>query len=164
MSPGGLEILAHRAGPVRKGVPLHAEQTLAAFADTWARERVACECDVRFTADREPVVFHDATLQRITGREGYVHELDRTAFRALRADILGAGRTLARADKVVRLATLDEVLRFARRSGAHLNVEAQEPPGGTGLRCDVSQCGRPRREAARFRHTGPPPDRAELLA
>ena len=72
---------------MRKGVPWHAEQTLAAFAHTWARERVVCECDVRFTADREPVVFHDATLQRITGREGYVHELNRTEFPALRADI-----------------------------------------------------------------------------
>ena len=34
---------------------------------------------------------------------------------------------------VVRLATLDDVLRFARRSGAHLNVEHKNLPGDPGF-------------------------------
>jgi glycerophosphoryl diester phosphodiesterase len=129
MPASDVQIVAHRAGPLRRGVPWHAEQTLPAFADTWSRERVTCELDVRFTADGVPVVFHDTTLQRITGRDGSVHELDLPGFRALRADILGADRVLARAPAPVPLATLADVLAFARRSGARLNVELKNLPG-----------------------------------
>jgi glycerophosphoryl diester phosphodiesterase len=122
------EIVAHRAGPLRNGVARHAEQTLPAFAETWARERVMCELDVRFTADGVPVAFHDPGLQRITGRAGHLHEHDLRAFRALRADVLGADRVLARADAPVPLATLEDVLSFARRSGARLDVELKNLP------------------------------------
>lgn len=122
-------IVAHRAGPLRRGVAWHAEQTLPAFADTWARERVMCELDVRFTADGVPVVFHDPTLMRITGRTGSLQELELAEYRALEADILGADRVLARAPVPVPLATLAEVLGFARRSGATLNVELKNMPG-----------------------------------
>src|SRR3954447_15452614 len=123
------QIVAHRVGALRRGVPWHAEQTLPAFAETWARERVMCELDVRFTADGVPVVFHDATLQRITGRKGFLHELDAAGYRALRADIVGADRVLARAALPVPLAALSDVLAFARRSGARLNVELKNLPG-----------------------------------
>jgi glycerophosphoryl diester phosphodiesterase len=88
-----------------------------------------CELDVRFTADGVPVVFHDPTLQRIMGRPGHLHEQDMPAFRALRADVLGADRVLARADDPVPLATFDDVLGFGRRSGAHLDVELKNLPG-----------------------------------
>ena len=123
------QLVAHRAGPLRNGSAWHAEQTLPAFADTWARERVVCELDVRFTADGVPVAFHDATLQRITGRPGHVHDQDLRAFRTLRADVTGADRVLARAADPVPLATLRQVLRFARRSGARLDVELKNLPG-----------------------------------
>ena len=129
MRSGPPEILAHRAGPLRRGVPRHAEQTLPAFAETWARERVVCEFDVRFTGDGIPVVFHDATLQRLTGVRGALADCDLASFRALRADILGSDRVLARAETPVPLATLGQVLAFARRSGAHLNVELKNLPG-----------------------------------
>src|SRR3712207_5994741 len=112
MRGGAPEILAHRAGPVCHGVAMHAEQTLPAFAHTWAAERVVCELDVRFTADGVPVVFHDATLQRLTGRPGRLEDLDLRGFRALRADVLGAGPHLARSGRPQRLATLEGVLRW----------------------------------------------------
>jgi glycerophosphoryl diester phosphodiesterase len=114
---------------LRNGSAWHAEQTLPAFADTWARERVVCELDVRFTADGVPVAFHDATLQRITGQPGHLHEQDLRAFRTLRADVIGADRVLARAADPVPLTTLRQVLRFARRSGARLDVELKNLPG-----------------------------------
>ena len=88
-----------------------------------------CELDVRLTADGVPVLFHDATLQRITGRPGYLHEQDLRAFRSLRADVLGADRVLARARDPMPLATLEQVLGFARRSGARLDVELKNLPG-----------------------------------
>jgi glycerophosphoryl diester phosphodiesterase len=128
-----VEIHAHRAGPLRHGIPLHAEQTLPAFAHTWSRERVVCELDVRFTADRVAVVFHDPDLMRMTGTGGRLHALDAAAFRALRTDLLGADRRLALAAAPVALATLEEVLALARDHRGRLNVELKNLPWQPGF-------------------------------
>jgi glycerophosphoryl diester phosphodiesterase len=127
-----VEIHAHRAGPLSDGIAVHAEQTLPAFARTWS-QRVVCELDVRFTADGVAVVFHDPDLRRITGTRGWLHELDAAAFRALRTDILGAGRRLALAPAPVPAATLEDVLRLARRHRAGLNVELKNLPEEPGF-------------------------------
>jgi glycerophosphoryl diester phosphodiesterase len=120
-----VEIHAHRAGPLSDGIAVHAEQTLPAFVRTWSEQRVVCELDVRFTADGVAVVFHDPDLTRMTGARGHVHELDAAAFGALRTRVLGAAP--------VPLATLDEVLRLARRHRAALNVELKNLPGQPGF-------------------------------
>jgi len=111
------------------GVAAHAEQTLPAFARTWSEQRVVCELDVRFTADGVPVVFHDPDLTRMTGARGFLHELDAAAFRTLRTDLLGTGCRLALAAEPVPLATLEDVLRLARRHRGGLNVELKNLPG-----------------------------------
>jgi glycerophosphoryl diester phosphodiesterase len=128
-----LEIHAHRAGPLSDGIPVHAEQTLPAFSQTWSEQGVVCELDVRFTADGVAVAFHDPDLLRMTGRRGRLDELDADGFRALRTEILGAGRRLALAEAPVPFATLDEVLRLARRHRAALNVELKNLPGQPGF-------------------------------
>ena len=122
---GMLEIHAHRAGPLSDGIAVHAEQTLPAFARTWAEQRVVCELDVRFTADGVPVVFHDPDLRRMTGTRGRLHELDVAEFRALRAEVPGVAP--------VAFPTLAEVLRLARRSRAGLNVELKNLPWQPGF-------------------------------
>ena len=43
----------------------------------------AIECDVQRVADGEAMVFHDATLDRLTGRPGALADLDRAAAGAL---------------------------------------------------------------------------------
>ena len=151
-----VEIHAHRAGPLREGMAVHAEQTLPAFARTWAAQRVVCELDVRFTADGVAVVFHDPDLRRMTGRRGRVHELDAVAFRALRTDILGAGPCLEPAATPVPLATLDEVLRLARHHRAGLNVELKNLPGEPGFDATEATA---ERLAAVLRGARIPPDR-----
>ena len=128
-----VEIHAHRAGPLSDGIPVHAEQTLPAFAQAWSEQRVVCELDVRFTADGVAVVFHDPDLMRMTGMSGQVHELDLAGFRALRTDILGADRRLALAAAPVPLATLAEVLLLARRHRGGLNLELKNLPWQPGF-------------------------------
>ena len=128
-----LEIHAHRAGPLSDGIPVHAEQTLPAFAQAWSEQRVVCELDVRFTADGVAVVFHDPDLMRMTGTGGQLHDLDLAGFRALRTDILGADRRLALATAPVPLATLKEVLGLARHHRGGLNVELKNLPGQPGF-------------------------------
>jgi glycerophosphoryl diester phosphodiesterase len=137
-----VEIHAHRAGPLSNGVAVRAEQTLPAFARTWSEHRVVCELDVRFTADGVAVVFHDPDLMRMTGTPGLLHELDAAAFMALRTDILGSGRQLAKAAALVPFATLEEVLRLARRRRAGLNVELKNLPGQPGFDATDATAGR----------------------
>jgi glycerophosphoryl diester phosphodiesterase len=114
-------------------MPRFAEQTLPAFAHAWGAERVASEFDVRVTADGVPVVVHDVTLERVARLRRRVDEIDLATFRALRADVLGAGVRLARAEQRVPLATLDDVLRFARATAAPLNVELKRLPDEPGF-------------------------------
>lgn len=47
-------------------------------------EGFGAECDVHITADGFPVVFHDFTLERMTGAEGRVDQTTLEALRALR--------------------------------------------------------------------------------
>ena len=47
------------------------ENTLSAFARA-AENGYAIECDVHLSSDGIPVVFHDHTLSRLTGAEGYI--------------------------------------------------------------------------------------------
>lgn len=49
------------------------ENTASAFAAAIA-ENYAIECDLQITADGESVVFHDETLDRLTGQTGFVNE------------------------------------------------------------------------------------------
>lgn len=59
------------------------ENSLRAF-EAAAREGVGCELDVRVTADRKLVVFHDATLERMCGRAERVDALSLLDLRKLR--------------------------------------------------------------------------------
>ena len=50
------------------------ENTLSAFDAAIAHD-YAIECDVHLSADGVPVVFHDSVLNRLAGRDGFVHEM-----------------------------------------------------------------------------------------
>lgn len=50
------------------------ENTLSAF-DAAIERDYAIECDVHLSADGVPVVFHDSVLNRLAGRDGFVHEM-----------------------------------------------------------------------------------------
>jgi glycerophosphoryl diester phosphodiesterase len=66
----GQQAYAHR-GLHGQGVP---ENSPAAFRGA-VDKRLGIECDVRLTRDGRAIVFHDATLERLTGREGVVDQL-----------------------------------------------------------------------------------------
>jgi glycerophosphoryl diester phosphodiesterase len=79
-------IAAHRGGAA-----LWPENSLAAFRGALALGVDALEFDVHLTADGEPVVIHDATLERTTTLRGLVRETPREALRAARLrDAAGA--------------------------------------------------------------------------
>jgi glycerophosphoryl diester phosphodiesterase len=62
--------IAHRGG-----AKIRPENTLAAFEHAAALGADAIECDVHLSADGEPVVIHDASLDRTTDRRGLVSTL-----------------------------------------------------------------------------------------
>ena len=94
------------------------ENTLAAFARAAEMGARWVECDVRLTADRVPVVIHDATLDRTTDLTGAV--ADRTVAAIARLD---AGAWFGPACLGEPVPTLQATLDAATRHGLGLNVE-----------------------------------------
>ncbi|MEG4321903.1 MULTISPECIES: glycerophosphodiester phosphodiesterase family protein [unclassified Microcoleus] len=75
-----LEIIAHRGFSASSP-----ENTLAAFSRAIARGADSIEFDIQLSADSVPVVFHDATLDRITGVCGKVRETNLSDLQTLNA-------------------------------------------------------------------------------
>ena len=75
-----LEIIAHRGFSA-----IAPENTLAAFELAIARGANSIEFDIQLSADNVPVVFHDATLDRITGVSGKVREKNLSELQTLNA-------------------------------------------------------------------------------
>jgi glycerophosphoryl diester phosphodiesterase len=79
LSLDDVSVIAHRGGS-----SLRPENTMAAFDHAAALGVDAIECDVHLSRDGEPVVIHDATLDRTTDASGPVGE--RTAAELVRLD------------------------------------------------------------------------------
>ncbi len=77
---GTPELIAHRGYPLR-----FPENTLPGIAAALRAGARWVEIDVQLTADRVPVLFHDATLERLCAAPGAVHHYSLAALGALRA-------------------------------------------------------------------------------
>ncbi|MBE9185365.1 glycerophosphodiester phosphodiesterase [Microcoleus sp. LEGE 07076] len=75
-----IEIIAHRGFSA-----IAPENTLAAFELAIARKANSIEFDIQLSADSVPVIFHDATLDRITGVSGKVRETTLSQLQTLNA-------------------------------------------------------------------------------
>ena len=125
------QIQAHRGGPQRLGQPAFAEETMPAFKDAWKKRGAVLELDVKLSSDRVPVVIHDDTLDRTTPCTGAV--ADRT-WAELRtqcpSDVIGIDPYPTAAPREpVPMASLDQVLAYARKARAPLNIEIKNIPG-----------------------------------
>ena len=72
-------LIAHRGASAEAP-----ENTLPAFQRALALGADGIELDVQLTRDGVPVVFHDTTLARLTGRRGRLARLSREELRAVR--------------------------------------------------------------------------------
>lgn len=99
----GARIVAHRGE--RDGVRIK-ENTVAAFDPVVAAGVAAIEFDIRYTADHEPVVIHDADLARVFDRP---ERIDALTWSTLRREV----------PQVPHLAEI--IARYAHR--AHLMIE-----------------------------------------
>lgn len=87
-----LRPIAHRGlHDMADADPQKPENTLAAFQAA-IENGYAIECDLQISADGVPMVFHDDTLDRLTGETGPVRS--RTAAELAKIEILNSGETI----------------------------------------------------------------------
>jgi glycerophosphoryl diester phosphodiesterase len=90
------------------------------------------EFDIKLTADRVPVVIHDATLDRTTNCTGRVADKTLAEMRKCKADVLGVPESglpvRAVADPSVGVPTLSQVTSLARRTRSRIVPEIKNYP------------------------------------
>lgn len=127
---------AHRGGPLKtvkgKQKPAMPEETLATFRKS-AKAGFVLEVDVKLTADRSPVVLHDATLDRTTNCDGRVADITLADLRAdCVVDLLGTAETTRQMGPNNRrrrpVPKLGQVLRLAKKHKATVNLEVKNLP------------------------------------
>jgi len=125
------EVFAHRGGPYIRGKPVFPENTLPAFGLA-ALQGDPLEFDIKLTADRVPVVIHDATLDRTTNCTGRVADRTLAELRKCKADVLGVPESglpvRAVADPSVGVPTLSQVTSLARRTRSRIVPEIKNYP------------------------------------
>lgn len=94
------------------------ENTLLSFQEALKSGATGLECDVQLSSDGEIMVFHDETLQRITGEEGYLK--DYTASQLRKLDV---GSHKMQEYKGLQIPFLHEVLELLKGTETLLNIE-----------------------------------------
>jgi glycerophosphoryl diester phosphodiesterase len=125
------ELHAHRGGTVLRGTPTYGEESLAAYRHA-ARNGFVLEVDAKLTEDGVPVAIHDATLDRTTNCAGEVRSFTLAELRGCETDVLGSPGsplpTRPAGAYPARIITIERLLRFARRTGAKVNLEIKNVP------------------------------------
>lgn len=113
-----LDQLPHPIIFAHRGASAYApENTLAAFELAIRQGAVACELDVKLSADKQVVVIHDQTVDRTTSHHGRVDQMTLAELREL-----DAGSHFDLAFKGEKIPTLDAVFELARQR-IFINVE-----------------------------------------
>ena len=98
-------IFAHRGSH-----SVHQEGSLKAYEAAIKDGADGFECDIRLTSDGELVIWHDPTLERITGHTARI-----------------SGSTLAELRSITPIATLEELLDLAITNKKDLAIETKHP-------------------------------------
>jgi glycerophosphoryl diester phosphodiesterase len=100
------------------------ENTLAAFREGAAHGYRCFECDVKLSADGQPFLLHDATLERTTSGSGTAGSLPWATLSLLDAGSWHGPRFAGEAPP-----TLEAIARFVQANGFQLNLEIKPTPG-----------------------------------
>jgi glycerophosphoryl diester phosphodiesterase len=124
------DVHAHRGGTVENGTARFGEESIRSYRNA-ASHGFVLEVDAKLTEDGVPVAIHDATVDRTTNCSGEVRTFTLAELVSCRTDVLGSpGSPLSTrgARRTEPIATIAEVLQFARRSGAEVNLEIKNVP------------------------------------
>ena len=97
------------------------ENTLSAFAGAYACGAKTVEFDVRKTKDGELVIYHDDTLEKLTGDETTI--ADHTYEELLQLD---AGEWFGREYRLERIPTLDQTLALLQSTNMRIFCELKD--------------------------------------
>ena len=100
------------------------ENTLAAFRLGAAHGYRAFECDVKLSADGQPFLLHDATLERTSNGRGTAGEMEWAELSKL-----DAGGWHSRAHAGEPLPSLQAIAAYVQSNGFALNLEIKPTPG-----------------------------------
>jgi glycerophosphoryl diester phosphodiesterase len=117
-------IFAHRGNSV-----LYPENTLASFQSAADIGVDVIETDVRLTADGRFVVFHDATLERLTSGSGMVFRHTLAGVQTLDAGYRWSadGRTYPFRGRGLKIMTLEELLQAFPRQRFNIDLKDRIP-------------------------------------
>lgn len=115
----GVKIWAHRGCSYQ-----YQENTLPAFLAACELPGITgIELDIQLTADKEMVVFHDETVDRVTNGNGNIRDFTVSELKKL--EFKGLEEDLAEAD--VYIPTMEEVLQlvglYCKKNGLLINIE-----------------------------------------
>ena len=111
-----VQVVAHRGYS-----GMYPENTLSAFAGAYACGAKTVEFDVRKTKDGELVIYHDDTLERLTGDDKSV--ADYTYEELLQVD---AGEWFGREYRLERIPTLDQTLALLQATNMRIFCELKD--------------------------------------
>src|SRR3990167_7458000 len=111
-------LVAHRG--YQRNYP---ENTLLAYREAIAAGARAIETDVQLSADRQPVLYHDATLSRVSGRRGRVDQLTLAQLLALPAHEPKRFAATFVANRITPLSALVELLAAHPGVTAYIEIK-----------------------------------------
>ena len=114
------DVVAHR-GLAR----LYPENSLSGVLAAAAAGLRHIEIDVQLSLDRVPLVYHDATLERVSGARGDVRDLKWSQLKGLRVPEAGRFGAFYKSERLCTLAALAKALQRRRYRGV-LFVELKE--------------------------------------
>lgn len=94
------------------------ENTSEAFKMAVKMGADGVELDVQFSKDKELVVIHDETIDRVSGETGFVED-----FTLKELKRLNVSHHMKNYDKRTRIPTLDEVIELLKNTDLTINVE-----------------------------------------
>ncbi len=114
------------------------ENTMLAFKTAVKKKADWVEMDVHKTLDGKIIVSHDDYIERVSGKEIYVHESKYDYLRKL-----DVGSWFDKKYSYVRFSNLDEALKYLKKEGKHVQIETKpidgNYPDGTPINKDFEE-------------------------
>lgn len=115
-----MRVVAHRGGGYD-----YPENSLLAFRNSRGKGCTAIELDLRLTKDNIPIIFHDPTIERLTGKTGTISEMTWEELREF--DITYNHPLKNKFSEGERIALFDDALQECLNSEQRIIIDIKEP-------------------------------------
>jgi glycerophosphoryl diester phosphodiesterase len=110
---------------------LYPENSLASFKAAYLGGALFAECDIQLSQDQIPMIYHDPTLRRVSGRAGKVWEYQAALLEKMPASEAGRLGKAFPKERIARLASLAAWLKGRPRGTLFVELKEESiPPFG----------------------------------